>query len=51
LLFALALLIHAGLFQLLVSQRPENLQAPERSTALALLPDTKKAASNRAPCT
>ncbi|HXS91082.1 MAG TPA: hypothetical protein VN705_17120 [Steroidobacteraceae bacterium] len=49
LLFALALLIHAGLFQLLVSQRPENLQAPERSTALALLPDTKNRAQRPPP--
>jgi hypothetical protein len=49
LLFALALLIHAGLFQLLVSQRPENPQTPERSTALALLPETKNRAQAPPP--
>jgi hypothetical protein len=42
LLFALALLIHAGLFQLLVSQRPPAPQSPERRSVLALLPDAEK---------
>jgi hypothetical protein len=49
LLFALALLIHAGLAQLLVSQRSANLQTPERLTALALLPDTDKRAQAPPP--
>ena len=42
LLFALAVLIHAGLFQLLVSQRHAAPQLPERRTVLALLPDAEK---------
>jgi len=42
LLFALAVLIHAGLFQLLVSERQGAAQVPERQTVLALLPDTGK---------
>ena len=40
LLFALALLIHAGLFQLLVSPRHASPQAPERRTVLAFVPGT-----------
>ena len=41
LLFALAVLIHAGLFQLLASQQHAIPQAPERLTALAFVPDTE----------
>jgi hypothetical protein len=40
LLFALAVLIHAGLFQLLATQRHANPQAPERLTALTFVPGT-----------
>lgn len=43
LLFALAVLIHAGLFQLLVSQQHAAPQSPERRTTLALLPDAENA--------
>lgn len=39
LLFALALLIHAGLFQLLLSPRHARLESPERRTVLVFLPD------------
>jgi hypothetical protein len=42
LLFALAVLIHAGLFQLLVSQRQAIPQSPERRAVLALLPDAEQ---------
>jgi hypothetical protein len=41
LLFALAALIHAGLFQLLASQQHANPQVTERLTALAFMPDAK----------
>ena len=49
LLFALALLIHAGLFQLLVSQRHASPQVFERLTAMELLPDTKNRAQAPPP--
>jgi hypothetical protein len=38
LLFALALLIHAGLFALLLSERHTRLESPERRTVLVFLP-------------
>ena len=41
LLFALAVLIHAGLFQLLASQRQASPQAPERLTTLTFVPRTE----------
>jgi hypothetical protein len=41
-LFALAVLIHAGLFQLLVSQRQAAPQFPERRAVLVLLPEAEK---------
>jgi hypothetical protein len=41
LLFALAVLIHAGLFQLLVSPPPAQVEPPERRTVLVLLPDAQ----------
>lgn len=37
-LFALALLIHAGLFALLLSERHVRLESPERQTVLVFLP-------------
>jgi hypothetical protein len=37
-LFALALLIHAGLFALLLSERHMRLESPERRTVLVFLP-------------
>lgn len=37
-LFALALLIHVGLFALLVSDRHARVEAPERQTVLVFLP-------------
>ena len=43
LLFALAVLIHVGLFQLLASQRHASPQELERLTALAFVPDTRSA--------
>ena len=42
LLFALAVLIHAGLFQLLVSERHAVPETPERRTVLVLLRGTDK---------
>ena len=42
LLFALAVLIHLGLFQLLVSARHTIPEMIERQTVLVFLPDTKK---------
>lgn len=42
LLFALALLIHAGLYLLLVSPRYTAPEAPERRTVLVFLPDKPK---------
>jgi hypothetical protein len=48
-LFALAVLIHAGLFQLLVSQRQAAPQAPERRAVLLLLPDAGKPRLARPP--
>jgi hypothetical protein len=42
LLFALTLLIHAGLFQLLASSRHARVESPERRTVLMLLPDADK---------
>jgi hypothetical protein len=41
-LFALAVLIHVGLFQLLVSQQHAAPQSPERRAVLVLLPDAEK---------
>jgi hypothetical protein len=41
-LFALAVLIHAGLFQLLVSRQHAAPQSPERRATLVLLSDAKK---------
>ena len=41
---ALTLLIHAGLFQLLLTPRPAQLESFERSTDLVLLPDREKSA-------
>lgn len=41
-LFALAVLIHAGLFQLLVSQRHAAAQLPERRAVLVLLQEAEK---------
>jgi hypothetical protein len=49
LLFALAVLIHAGLFQLLVSQRHAVPQLPERRAALAFLPDAEKPRPEQPP--
>jgi hypothetical protein len=45
LLFALALLIHAGLFQLLLSPRPARRESSERTTVLVFLPDARQAKS------
>jgi hypothetical protein len=42
LLFAVALLINAGLFQLLVTPRPSTPASPERRTVLVFLPDARK---------
>jgi hypothetical protein len=42
LLFALAVLIHVGLFQLLVSERHAVPETPERRTVLVLLQGTEK---------
>jgi len=42
LLFVLALLIHAGFFQLLVSQRQAAALLPERLTVLTLVPGAEK---------
>jgi hypothetical protein len=42
LLFALAVLIHAGLFQLLVSPRHARLESPERRTVLVFLPEAQQ---------
>lgn len=44
-LFALALLIHAGLFQLLLSPRLAKPELPERRTVLVFLPDAPRATS------
>jgi hypothetical protein len=44
-LFALALLIHAGLFLLLLSPRPASREAPERRAVLVLIPDTSRASN------
>jgi hypothetical protein len=42
LLFALAVLVHVGLFQLLVSERHAVPETPERRTVLVLLQGTEK---------
>ena len=50
-LFALAVLIHAGLFQLLISQRHAAPLSPERRAVLVLLPDAEKARPAPPPVT